>query len=151
MGLITVENHFFIKTCEMKVIVFAVIIIYSVFSSCSKSISPEELYGRWKYIIVTNSTAEENLTDSEIREQDPSITFSKNHDLVIEWGGKRLSYGKFRMEGRMIRYTETLGGNRTRDFPFLITKLTGSELVFQTMKQEFTTVTAEKVNELPVK
>lgn len=132
----------------MKVIKLAVILC-SVLSGCSKSISPEDLYGRWKYIMVTNSNPEESLTAGELRKQAPAITFSENQDLLIEWGGKRLSYGKFRMEGRMIRYTEALGGNRTREFPFIITKLTDNELVFKTMEQKYTTVTAEKVYELP--
>ena len=131
-----------------KLFTVILVLIFLFLSSCSNSIAPEDLYGRWKYIMVTNSNPEESLTVGEIRQQAPSITFSKNQELVIEWGGKRLSYGKFRMEGRIIRYTETLDGNRTLEFPFLITKLTDNELVFQTMEQEFTTVTAEKVNEL---
>lgn len=126
----------------MKTILFVILCL--VLSGCLNSIKIEKLYGRWKYISVINSNPEENLTSDEIRQQAPSIIFSKNQDLVIEWGGKRLSYGKFRMEGRMIRYTETLGGNRTREFPFLITKLTDSELVFQTMEQNYTRVKAKK-------
>lgn len=127
----------------MRVLTFAVI-LFSLLSGCSNSIKPEELYGRWNYIKVTNSKPEESLTAAELSAQAPAITFSKDQRLVIEWGGKPLSYGKFRMEGPMIRYTETLEGNRTREFPFLITKLTEHELVFQTMEQEFTTVTAKK-------
>ena len=128
----------------MRLLMVIIPLIFLFLSSCSNSIAPEDLYGRWEYIMVTNSNPEESLTAGEIRQQSPSITFSKNQELVIEWGGKRLSYGKFRMEGRMIRYTETLDDNKTREFPFLITKLTDSELVFQTMEQKFTTVTAEK-------
>ena len=44
----------------------------------------------------------------------------------------------------MIRYTEDLPGGQKREFPFLIKSLSEKELVFQTMEQNFTTVTALK-------
>lgn len=114
------------------------------FPSCLNFASPEDLYGRWSYVQVENSNSADSLTKDELEKQFPAIIFSKNNDLIIEWGGKQLSHGKFRLEGKMIRYTESLDDNRKREFPFLIKKLTDTELVFETMEQNFTRVTARK-------
>ena len=122
-----------------------ILFIFIVFiSSCSNFVSPEDLYGRWNYVQVENSNSADSLTKDELKKQSPAIIFSENKDLIIEWGGKQLSHGKFRLEGKMIRYTEFLDGNRKREFPFLIKKLTDTELVFETMEQNFTRVTARK-------
>ena len=113
-------------------------------SSCSKSIDQKDLYGKWKYVKVDNANPQDSLPDGELELQSPAIIFTRNNDLRIEWGGKKLSSGKFKMDGQMIRYTEDLEGNQKREFPFLIKSLTKSELVFQTMEQNTTTVTAVK-------
>ncbi|MGB4399421.1 MAG: hypothetical protein WBJ10_08625 [Daejeonella sp.] len=122
----------------------ALALIFVLCSSCTNSIKPEELYGRWNYVNVDNSNPQDTLPDGELELQSPAIIFNDNNDLIIEWGGKKLSSGKFRMEGQMIRYTEDLAGGRTREFPFLIKTLNETELVFQTMEQNVTTVTARK-------
>lgn len=111
-------------------------------SSCSNQVKQEDLYGRWKYIKVQNADPRDSLPEGELELQSPAIIFSKPNKLIIEWGGKQLSHGQFRMEGKMIRYTEDLGGGRKRDFPFLIKSLDKNQLVFSTMEQNFTTVTA---------
>jgi hypothetical protein len=115
-----------------------------LFASCSSSIQPEELYGRWNYTKVYNADPRDSLPAGELELQAPAIIFSKDNKLVIEWGGKPLSQGKFKMEGKMIRYTEDLGSNKTRDFPFLIKSIDNEELVFETMEKNFTRVTAKK-------
>lgn len=115
-----------------------------LFSSCSNTIKPEDLYGRWNYIKVENSNPQDTLPDGELELQSPAIIFNDKQDLIIVWGGKKLSSGKFRMEGKMIRYTEDLPGGQNREFPFLIKSLNEKELVFQTMEQSVTTVTARK-------
>lgn len=125
----------------MKPIIILTIIL---FTSCSGSVKPEQLQGTWDYVRVDNSNPEDSLTTNEIKLQRPSITFSPNSDLIIEWGGKQLSHGKFRLEGRMIRYTELLDGGQKREFPFLIKTITDSALVFVTMEQTYTKVTAVK-------
>lgn len=102
------------------------------------------MYGRWDYLKVENSNPQDTLPAGELELQSPAIIFDKNNDLVIEWGGKKLSSGKFRMDGKMIRYTEDLPGNQKREFPFLIKSLSETELVFQTMEQNSTTVTARR-------
>ena len=126
---------------------FGILFMFVLFlSSCINSVRTEDLYGRWNYIKVDNLNPADSLTIVEIRNQSPVIIFSKNKNLVIEWDGKQLSHGTFRLEGKMIRYTEFLEGNRKREFPFLIKKITDTELIFETMEQNFTRVTARKAD-----
>lgn len=113
-------------------------------SSCTRSIEQKELYGRWNYVSVKNADPEEITNDEEIKQQSPAIIFTETNDLIIEWGGKQLSHGKYKMDGKMIRYTEYLEGGRTREFPFLIRELTDKELVFETMEKNYTRVKALK-------
>ena len=128
----------------MRLFQNACAIVFLVSTSCSNTIKPEELYGRWNYVKVDNTNPQDTLPDGELRLQSPAIIFNDKQDLIIEWGGKKLSSGKFRMEGKMIRYTEDLPGGQKREFPFLIKSLNDKELVFQTMEENFTTVTALK-------
>jgi len=113
-------------------------------ASCTTSIDQQELYGRWNYVNVKNADPEEITSDEEIKQQSPAIIFTETNDLIIEWDGKQLSHGKYKMDGKMIRYTEFLEGGRTREFPFLIRELTDKELVFETMEKNYTRVTALK-------
>lgn len=125
--------------------VFAIILILS--ASCTKSVKPEQLYGEWKYIKVENPNQNPPyiMPDEAVKAESPSIQFSKAKDLVIIWGGKRLSYGKFRMEDNMIRYKENLTGGVTREFPFLIKEISDEKLVFETMEQDATRITAVRL------
>ena len=93
---------------------------------------------------VVNADPEDITSDLELKQAKPVIFFSESQELKIEWDGKQISTGKFKLDGKMIRYTETLEGGRTRDFPFLISNLTDTELVFQTMEKNYTRVTAIK-------
>ena len=113
-----------------------------LFVSCSGSIEPKDLHGKWNYIKVVNADPEDITSDEELKRALPIITFTDTHDLMIEWNGEQISSGKYMLDGKMIRYTETLEGGRTREFPFLINKLTDTELVFQTMEKNFNKVTA---------
>ena len=121
-------------------------VIFSSFlffmSSCTSSIEQKDLLGRWNYIKVVNADPEDITSDEELKQASPAIIFTETNDLIIEWGGKQLSRGKYKLDGKMIRYTESLQGGRTREFPFLISKLSDNELVFQTMEKNFTLVTA---------
>lgn len=114
------------------------------FSSCSNSIEQKGLYGRWNYVKVVNADPEDITSDEELKQASPAIIFTETNDLIIEWGGKQLSKGRYRLDGKMIRYTESLEGGRTREFPFLISKLTDTELVFETMEKNYSRVTAIK-------
>jgi len=115
-----------------------------LFLSCSGSVDPQHLYGEWNYVKVVNADPEDITSDEELKQAKPVIFFSESQELKIEWDGKQISAGKFKLDGKMIRYTETLEGGRTRDFPFLISNLTDTELVFQTMEKNYTRVTAIK-------
>ena len=132
---------------KVRVVLVAACVALFLFPACTKSVKPEQLYGEWKYVKVENPNQNPpfSMPEEEVKAENPSIKFSKNNDLVIVWGGKRLSYGKFRMEDSMIRYKENLEGGATREFPFLITEITDDKLVFQTMVQDFTRITAQRV------
>jgi hypothetical protein len=123
------------------------ILVCPLILSCRKKIEVEKLYGEWRYVKVESlSNADENTTDEELAENSPSIKFYKNEELIIIWGNEVLSTGKFKIEGEIIRYVETLPGGATRPILFLVKKLTPRELVFETMKQEVIRVTARKLN-----
>ena len=133
-----------IKANSIKLFISSSISILILLTSCSKSIDAADLYGRWDYISIKNADPEDIMTDAEVKSQKPYIIFKSNNELMISWADKQISQGNFKMDGKMIRYTENLAGGRTRDFPFLITKLTENELVFQTMEKNFTRVSAKK-------
>jgi hypothetical protein len=128
----------------MKINIFFISFSVLVLASCSNAIDADELYGRWDYIAVENFNPPDSLTKEELIAQAPAILFSKDNKLVIEWGGKQLSHGTYKMDGKMIRYTEFLEGGGKREFPFLIKELGDKELVFQTMEQNYTRVKAKK-------
>ena len=113
-------------------------------SSCNNSIQHKDLYGRWKYIKVVNADPEDITSDEVLKHASPAIIFADTKDLIIEWDGKPISHGKYKLDGKMIRFTESLEGGKTREFPFLISKLNDNELVFQTMEKNYTRVTAIK-------
>ncbi|SDM34002.1 hypothetical protein SAMN05421813_11026 [Daejeonella rubra] len=128
----------------MKFTSFILFIFIFLCSSCDREIEPKDLYGRWNYIAVENFNPPDSLTRNELIEQAPAIVFSTGNKLVIEWGGKQLSHGTYKMDGKMIRYTESLEGGKKREFPFLIKELGEDELVFETMEQNYTRVKAKK-------
>lgn len=112
--------------------------------ACTGSVKQEELYGRWNYIKVKNADPEDITSDEEVKREAPAIIFNSENELFIEWGGKQLSHGKYKLDGRMIRYTEFLEGGRKREFPFLITEIDGDKLIFETMEKNYPRVTAIK-------
>lgn len=133
-----------IKVNSIKLFISLSISLLILFNSCSNGIDAKDLYGRWDYISIKNADPEDIMTDAEVKSQKPYIIFKSNNELLISWADKQISQGNFKMDGKMIRYTENLAGGRTRDFPFLIIKVTENELVFQTMEKNFTRVTAKK-------
>jgi len=114
------------------------------FASCGATVKPENLYGKWRYIKVENPNANppDSVSGQDLAIQTPSIQFTKNNDLVIFWGGKVLSQGKFQTEGQNIQYTETLADGKTRTFPFWVSKLMDNDLVFETKGVDGSRVTA---------
>lgn len=128
----------------MKINIFFISFSALVLASCSNAIDEDQLYGRWNYIEVKNFNPPDSLSRDELTAQAPAIVFSIDNKLVIEWGGKQLSHGTYKMDRKMIRYTEFLEGGGKRDFPFLINELGDKVLIFQTMEQNYTRVKAKK-------
>jgi hypothetical protein len=117
-----------------------------ILGSCGQSIKSDDLYGRWKYIKVEklDSNTPDLLPEYELAAQSPYIEFSKNNDLTIVWGGEKLSSGKFKIDGNKVMFRESLPGGKTREFPFLVSKLDGESIVFQTTSKGGSRVTAVK-------
>lgn len=117
-----------------------------IFAACSIPMNQEKLIGSWDYIKIDNlnSQSEDITTLDELKEAKPYIHFSDKNELQIFWGGKLLSSGTFRIEGKMIRYKEDLQDGGQREFPFLVKSLSESEIVFETMSSVGTRVTAVK-------
>ena len=93
---------------------------------------------------MQNFNPPDSLSSTELAMEKPSIVFYSDSNLLIHWGGKQLSHGTYKMDGKMIRYTESLEGGRKREFPFLIKELGEKELVFETMEQNYTRIKAKK-------
>jgi hypothetical protein len=123
-----------------------VIALVVLLTSCKPAIKSADLYGTWKYLKVQNpnETPQDSVGHDELLAQAPFIRFTKSDSLIITWGGKVLSRGKFVMDGNNINYTEILPDNSTREFPFYISKIDGKNLVFETLGEHGTRVTAVK-------
>ncbi|HEY4324736.1 MAG TPA: hypothetical protein VGN20_12145 [Mucilaginibacter sp.] len=132
-------------TITAKLLFLLVMTIFSIVS-CKSSINPDNLYGKWKYIKVANpnSIPPDSVASDELALQAPYIQFTKSDSLIIMWGGKVLSHGKFKVDGQNIRYTETMADRKTREFPFWVSKLTDKEIIFETRTQDKSRVTAVK-------
>ena len=113
------------------------------FTSCKSTISADDLYGKWKYIKVAHPHADppDSVRKEDIAYYAPYIQFSANNTLIIMWGGKVLSHGKFSIDGHNINYTESLPDGSTRKFPFWISELTDKEIIFETKGDEGSRVT----------
>jgi hypothetical protein len=122
------------------------ILITLFFSACKPSVKPEDLYGKWKYIKLENPNANppSTMPDWKLKMQSPTIEFSKNNDLIMNWGGEVLAHGKFRTDGDKIQFNQVLDSNQTREFPFYVTELTDKEIIFETKGEDATKVTAIK-------
>jgi hypothetical protein len=126
----------------MKNIIFVVFVAVA-FSGCN-SISKDDLYGKWKYVKVEkpNATPPDSVRSSELKYEAPSIQFTKQDSLIIIWGGKVLSHGKFTTKGRNIQYTEQLPDGSNRKFPFWVMELNNNQIVFETSGEDGSRVTA---------
>ena len=122
------------------------ILFLLLLTSCEQAITPERLYGKWKYIKLENPGANPPSTepDWKLKAESPYIEFSKNNELTIWWQGSVLSHGTFKVDVKNIRYKEVLPGGGTREFPFYVSKLTDKEIVFETLGAEGSRVTAVK-------
>lgn len=128
---------------KFKLPLIALIVLIA---ACKPAIKPADLYGTWKYIKVENpnETPPDSVSHADLQVQSPSVRFTKSDSLIIVWGGKVLSRGKFRLDGVDIRYTENLPDGTVREFPFYISKIDSKNLVFETLGEQGTRVTAVK-------
>lgn len=122
------------------------IILLAFFTSCQSAIKPDALYGKWKYIKIENVSVRStsNVTSEQLEAESPYIQFSKNDSLLINWGGRVLSHGSYKIEGDKIRVKEILADGKTREFPFIVSKLDDKNLVFETTGDDGARVTAVK-------
>jgi hypothetical protein len=120
------------------------LVIILVILSCKGSKQTEQLYGKWKYIKVEHPNTSDTVSRMELEENIPFIELTKGNKLQINWGGKVLSHGTFKFDGSNIYYTESLPGGKTRQFPFYVSELTGTKIVFETTGEEGSRVTAVK-------
>lgn len=131
----------------MKKPVYIVLLFWALsFLSCKASISPDELQGTWKYIRVEHPAGgpTDTLTADELKANNPSIQFSKNNEYVINWGGKALSHGSFKVDGMNIQLTESLPDGTTRQFPFWVSSFSDNKMIFQNQGEDNSKVTAVK-------
>ncbi|MDP9047264.1 MAG: hypothetical protein M3N14_03955 [Bacteroidota bacterium] len=127
--------------------VFAAVLLFML-ASCKPAVHvrPEQLYGKWKYIKVENPNASppDSVKSVELQRQNPNILFTKSKDLVITWNSQVLSHGRFTTDGDNIQYTESMPDGKKREFPFVVSKLTDKEIVFETTGKDGSRVTAVK-------
>jgi hypothetical protein len=128
-----------------KQLFYAISILFLFAVSCKSSISPADLYGKWKYVKVEHpDDPTDSVRSAELAYDKPYIRFYGNDSLQMIWGGKLLSHGIFTIDGHNIRYKEQLSDGTTRAFPFWVIKLTDKEIVFETTVADKSRVTAAK-------
>ena len=123
----------------------ASIMLLSLLTSCQLSIKPEMLYGKWKYVKIENNSVANttNVTPEQLEAESPYIKFPKD-SLLIWWGGKVLSHGRYKIDGDKIQFKEILEGGKIREFPFIVSQLDDKNLVFNTEGDDGAKVTAVK-------
>ncbi len=130
----------------MKKLAFGLLVLTVVtMSACKSSVSPQDLYGKWKYTRVRNPNASppDSVGKMTLLTEKPFIEFTPKDSLIINWDGKVLSHGTFIIDGSNIRYKEILTTG-TREFPFYIEKFDGKQLIFSTKGTDGSEVTAVK-------
>jgi hypothetical protein len=129
------KNTFFIPA--------AIILLF--LASCKPAIKPEQLYGKWKYVRVEKpNNPPDSVNGFELQRQAPNILFTKSKDVVITWNNQVLSHGRFTTDGDNIEYTESMPDGKKREFPFVVSKLTDKEIIFETTGKDGSRVTAVK-------
>ena len=119
------------------------ILLLFFFAGCKSSIKPDDLYGKWKYIKIEHPDADPaEMPAAQLQSASPSIEFLKNDGYIIMWGGKALSKGTFTTDGMNIRIKENLPDGTIRVFPFWVSEITDKEIIFATLGQDGSKVTA---------
>ncbi|HTD39688.1 MAG TPA: hypothetical protein VK671_03640 [Mucilaginibacter sp.] len=129
-------------TVKNKFISFFLVSV--LLAACQSAIKPEALNGKWKYIKIENTSVRStnNVTSEELEAEGPYIQFSKNDSLIINWGGRVLSHGSYKIDGDKIQVKEILADGKTREFPFIVSKLDDKNLIFETTGDDGARVTA---------
>lgn len=132
------------KTFSARNIYKAFLVLLALFASCQTTIKPELLYGKWKYIKIENTSVRStnNVTSEELEAESPYIQISKNDSLVIIWGSRILSHGTYKIDDDKIQFKEILENGKSREFPFIISKLDDKNLIFETTGDDGARVTA---------
>lgn len=126
---------------KIKLLVFFTCV--SLVLSCKPSVNSAGLYGKWDYIKIEHPTHDRpDIATAELKQQRASIEFLKDTTYVIIWGGQALSKGKFTVDGDKIQINENLPDGTTRSFAFYITKISDTEITFETKGNENSRVTA---------
>jgi len=116
------------------------------FGACKPSATPDKLYGKWNYTRVRNPLANppDSVGKETLASEKPYIEFTRQDSLIINWDGKVLSHGTFKVDGSNIRYKEILAGGQTREFPFHIENFSDKQIIFSTAGKDGSEVTAVK-------
>ena len=135
-----------VRSFTIKHKLSALVIACALLASCHTAVKPEALYGKWKYVKVENSDIRSttNVTPEQLESESPYIQFSKNDSALIWWGGKVLTHGSYKIDGNQIMFKEILPGGKTREFPFIVSKLDDKNLIFETTGDDAAKVTAVK-------
>jgi hypothetical protein len=122
------------------------IVALMLLAACQAAVKPEALYGKWKYVKVESSDVRStaSVTSEQLESESPYIQFSKNDSALIWWGGKVLTHGSYKIDGNQILFKEILPGGKTREFPFIVSKLDDKNLIFETTGDDGAKVTAVK-------
>lgn len=122
-----------------------ILLAFLLLASCKPAIKPENLYGKWKYIKIEHPSDDPPVMPADqLNNVSPYIEFSKNNTYLIMWGGRVISHGKFKPDGRNIQITETLPDSSTRNFPFWVSELSDTQIIFQSTGENSSKVTAVK-------
>jgi hypothetical protein len=127
----------------MKVNKLIIIFIF-LLAACNSGINKDALIGKWNYKSYAYQNKSLNKPLANIKAQQPYIEFKENGSAAIYSSGKVLSFGKYQLDGKIIRFVEDLPNNQKRKIPFLIIELNENQLIFQTMDAEVKVITAEK-------
>jgi|GEM_PF-674438 len=137
-NIASLQNH-------MKTKLLLLLTCTSFILSCKPSVNSAGLYGKWDYIKIEHPTHDRpDIAAAELKQQGASIEFLKDNTFVIMWGGNALSKGKFTAAGDKIQINESLPDGTTRSFAFYITKISDTEITFETKGSENSRVTAVK-------
>jgi hypothetical protein len=111
-------------------------------TACKPSVSPEALYGKWKYTGLESQKDNPATTAYKLKLQQPSIEFTKKDSLIMIWGGQVFAKGKFRTDGNKILFNQDLEGGRKYEYKFKVDELTDKQIVFETDGADVSKVTA---------